>query len=191
MDGDSDCASAAGDLAGAAVAALRAAVDLVLALELSSESRDPLLALTRGMQVQARRLEFGQLGVWAELAERDAPAELLLRGLPDLIAVERNVTWRAAREEARAVERFGPRRAVTGEALPPLFPVSAAALADGSIHAGHAKLIADQILGLPEPVRAAHGEQVEAMLVEHAKTMEPRALGVLARRVVAHLCPDG
>jgi hypothetical protein len=191
MDGDSDCGSAAGDLAGAAVAALSAAVDLVLTLEPSSESRDPLLALARGMEVQARRLGFVQLAVCAELEERNVPSELLLRGLPDLIAVERGVTWRSAREEARAVERFGPRRAVTGEALEPLFPACATALAVGEIHAGHAKLIADQITELPEPVRAAHAEDVEATLVEHAKTMDPRALGVLARRVVAHLAPDG
>jgi hypothetical protein len=84
-----------------------------------------------------------------------------LRALPDLIAVERSVTGFAAREEARAVERFGPRRAVTGEALPPLFPACAQALADGSIHAGHAKLVADQIAALP-PDRTESTESTES-----------------------------
>ncbi|MCW2523838.1 MAG: hypothetical protein JWO63_2173, partial [Frankiales bacterium] len=84
-----------------------------------------------------------------------------------------------------------PRRTLTGQALEPEFPLVAAALAAGSVSLAHAKVIADAVATLPAPLAAEHGEQIERVLLAQAREVDPRGLGLLARRILAHLWPDG
>jgi hypothetical protein len=89
------------------------------------------------------------------------------------------------------VERFGARKALTGEALEPVYPAVASAFADGSIGAEHAAAIADTVEKIPAADRAEHAEQVESTLLEHARTVDPRTVRLLGQRILAHLDPDG
>ncbi|MCW2522115.1 MAG: endonuclease [Frankiales bacterium] len=182
--------AAAGSVA-ADLALLAAVTDRILGRDLVADSRDDVLSLTRGLQVQLGRLGFRKLTAYAELGDRGTPEELMLRGLPDLIAAEANCGRRVAGEDFTAINRFALRRALTGQRLAPEFPACSAALADGSISLAHAKVIADRIAELPVGVRAENGPQAEVALVEHARTLDPRALNLLAARVIAHLHPDG
>ena len=89
------------------------------------------------------------------------------------------------------MERFGARRALTGEALEPVYPATAEAFADGEIGAEHAAAIADTVEAIPVADRAEHAAAVETTLLEHARTVDPRTVRLLGQRILAHLDPDG
>src|SRR6185503_6905377 len=134
---------------------------------------------------------FRQLSVLAELNARNVPGQLGLRRLADLIAAQVRCTRTEARRRARAVERFGARRALTGETLKPQYPATAGALGKGEIGPEHAAAIADTVEKIPVPDRAEHASQVEATLLEHARTVDPCTVKLLGQRILAHLDPDG
>ena len=90
----------------------------------------------------------------------------------------------------RLAAELGPQRALSGERLPARFPDVAAAVADGAICDRHAALICRTITDLPDAV-LEHAGAVEAMLAEHARTLNPDQLAVLTRTVQSCLDPDG
>ena len=98
----------------------------------------------------------------------------------------------------RAARDLAPRRGLTGETLPAIFPAAGAALAAGAINPAHARVIGKAIDAIPAEVdQAALGrgqrltEQVEATLVAHAARLDPRQLAHVATRLLALLDPDG
>jgi len=150
-----------------------------------------LLAELRTLEAELARVQYRQLAVLAELSARNVPGQLGLRGLADLITGQVRCTRTEARRRAQAVERFGARRAVTGEALEPVYPDVAEALADGAIPVDHAAAIADTVEAIPAGDRAQHAVQVEATLLEHARRVDPHTVRLLGQRILAHLDPDG
>ncbi|HTZ44553.1 MAG TPA: DUF222 domain-containing protein, partial [Jatrophihabitans sp.] len=149
-----------------------------------------LRSSARELQRELIALQYRQLAVLAELESRGFDS-LGLRGLPDLIQVELNVTRRVAKGMAQQVARFASRRSVTGEVLEPVYPVAASAFAAGELSGDHAGVIAEVIETLPPPVRAEHAAHVESTLVELAAEHDPRTLKQLGQRILAHLDPDG
>jgi hypothetical protein len=158
---------------------------------LAAATDEGLLAELRELEVELGRVQYRQLEVLAELNARNVPGQLGLRGLADLITAQVRCTRSEARHRARAVERFGARRALTGEVLEPVYPAVASAFADGAIVAAHAAAIADTVEAIPAADRAAHAGQVETTLLEHARMVDPRTVRLLGERILAHLDPDG
>src|SRR6185312_10948479 len=158
---------------------------------LTARADTELLAEMRELEAELCRVQFRQLQVLAELNSRNVPGQLGLRGLADLIAAQVRCTRTEARRRARAVERFGARRALTGEVLEPIYPAVAEAFAAGSIGAEHAAEIADTVERIPVADRAEHAAAVETTLLEHARTVDPRTVKLLGQRILAHLDPDG
>src|SRR6185503_20640126 len=158
---------------------------------LATSSDAELLAELRELETELCRVQFRQLAVLAELNARNVPGQLGLRRLADLIAAQVRCSRTEARKRARAVERFGARRALTGEPLEPVYPAVASAFADGEIGPEHAGAIADTVERIPVPDRAEHASQVETTLLEHARTVDPRTVRLLGQRILAHLDPDG
>src|SRR6185437_8492930 len=115
--------------------------------------------------------------------------QLGLRGLADLIAAQVRCTRTEARRRARAVERFGGRRALTGEALEPVYPATAEAFATGAIGAEHAAAIAETVEKIPVADRAERAAAVETTLLGHARTVDPRTVWLLGQRILDRL-PD-
>src|SRR6185437_15441710 len=101
--------------------------------QLTTASEAELLAEVRELETEFSRLQYRQLSVFAELNSRNVPGQLGMRGLADLIAAQVRCTRTEARKRAKAVERFGARRALAGEALEPVYPATAEALSDGVI----------------------------------------------------------
>jgi Domain of unknown function (DUF222) len=143
------------------------------------------------LEAEFTRLRYRQLVVLAELNSRNVPGTHGFRGLADLISAQLRCTRAEARKRAQAVERFGSRRSLTGEALDPTYPATAAALATGEIGPEHAAAIAETVEAIPAPQRAEHATTVEATLLEHARTVDPRTVRLLGQRILAHLDPDG
>src|SRR6185437_13448133 len=159
--------------------------------QLATVSDTELLAELVELETELSRVQYRQLSVLAELNARNVPGQLGLRRLADLIAAQVRCTRTEARKRAQAVERFGSRRALTGEPLEPVYPAVASAFADGGIGPAHAAAIADTVEKIPVPDRAEHASQVEATLLEHARTSDPRNVRLLGKRILAHLDPDG
>src|SRR6185312_12459892 len=127
---------------------------------LTARADTELLAELRELEVELSRVQFRQLSVLAELNARNVAGQLGLRGLADLIAAQVRCTRTEARRRAKAVERFGSRRALTGETLEPQYPRTASALSDGVIGAEHAAAIADTVEEIPAVDRAEHAAAV-------------------------------
>ncbi|HEX4728715.1 MAG TPA: DUF222 domain-containing protein, partial [Jatrophihabitans sp.] len=159
--------------------------------QLVSVSDAELLAELGVLEAELARVQFRQLQVLAELNSRNVPSQLGLRGLADLIAAQVRCTRTETRRRARAVERFGTRRALTGEPLEPVYPATAEAFADGAIGVEHAAAIADTVEAIPVADLAEHAVQVETTLLEYARTADPRTVRLLGQRILAHLDPDG
>jgi hypothetical protein len=96
-----------------------------------------------------------------------------------------------ARDRVTAAAKLGPRRALTGEVLPPRFAQVAAAQAAGVVCVAQARVITDTIDTLPDPVRAEHGQWLQQSLVEQAHSVSPVQLAQVARAMAYALDQDG
>ena len=126
-----------------------------------------------------------------DLEQRGTAAERACATTAALLGQLLRLTPGEAAARVKAAQLAGPRQALTGEALAPVFPVVAAAQADGAISPAHARVITHIVFKLPAAVRAEHGAQVEQLLVTHAAQFDPAVLAGLGRHVRAVLDPDG
>jgi Domain of unknown function (DUF222)/HNH endonuclease len=150
-----------------------------------------LLAAVVEEEAEQIRSRYRQLAVLAELNSRNTVGTLGFRGLSGLIAAQLNCTVTEARKRALAVERFGARRAGTGETLEPQYAATAEVFAAGEVGPEHAAVIADTVEATPATDRAQQATAVEATLLEQARTSNPHILRLLGKRILAHLDPDG
>jgi hypothetical protein len=170
---------------------LAAAVDALLELDLTQLDRDELLELVRGVEVQRRRLPVLDHALIAELDVRGVAGEFAARDTRTLVREVLRLSPREAKARYEAAVDLGPRRSLSGEALPPLLPIVVAAQADGLISAEHARVIGKTIEALPAPVEAEHGAEVEARLVADAGRFDPSVVARIGRHLLELLDPDG
>jgi hypothetical protein len=159
--------------------------------QLGTASDVALLDEDARLENEITRLRYRQLEVRAELNARNTPTALGYRGLSPLLVARLRYSPAEARKRAHAVERYGPRKALTGESLEPIYPATATALSVGGISFDHAAEIADTVEAIPAAERAEHAARVEATLLEHARLSDPRMVRLLGQRILAHLDPDG
>ena len=86
---------------------------------------------------------------------------------------------------------LGPRTAITGEALDPVYPATAVAQAAGTISEKHARMVTGTIGALPHHLEADTVASAERTLVTQAEGLRPSELGTVADRLTAYLDPDG
>ncbi len=111
--------------------------------------------------------------------------------LRDALADRLHITpGEAARRIAEAAD-LGPRRALTGEPLPPLLTGTAAAQRNGTIGAGHVHVIRRFLDHLPCSIDMETREKAEAHLAELATEHRPDDLAKLAQQLTGYLNPDG
>jgi len=175
----------------AALGQVTAAVDVLTELDLTRLDRDELLALLRGLETQRRRLPVVDHALVAELDQRGIAGELAVRDTKTLLRDALRLSPRQAKARYAAAVDLGPRRGLTGEALPPLLPAVAAAQADGAISPEHAKVITRVIEQLPPAVEAEHGPAVEERLVAEAARFDPSVLARIGRHLLDWINPDG
>jgi len=168
-----------------------AGVDALTGLDLSAAGQDELLDLLRGVEVQTRRAAVADHALVAELEARGTAAELGARDTKALLRDVLRLSPAQAKARVTAAGDLGPRRALSGEALPAVFPAVAAAQADGALSAEHARVIRAAVTDLPVGLRAEHGAEMERFLVEHAHRYCPAVIGRLAKHTRDVLDPDG
>jgi hypothetical protein len=168
-----------------------AALDALAGLDLTALSEDDLLAYARDKERLRRRLAAADHALVLEVEARDLPGKYKVRNAAKLLRALLRLDPHEAHIRVKAAHAAGPRRALTGEPLPAVFPMVAAAQAEGAISERHAKLIVDTIDKLPDQVTAEHGEAIEADLVGYARDFDPQHLARLAVRIAAYYDPDG
>src|SRR4051794_18050625 len=152
---------------------------------------EELLAAVTDLEVEARKLVSRRHALVAELEARGLARERGMRTTAGLLSRLLRIGVGEAKARVQAAADLGPRRGLTGEELPPIYPVVAAAQAEGVLSERHAKLIVDTVEALPDEVRKEHEDGVEADLVQYAREFDPTTLARTARRITALLDPDG
>ena len=175
----------------AAAAALSEAVAALLAADVGAVPEAELLAVVTGVERCRRRLDAVDHVLVAQVESRGVAASRCLPSTAALLRELLTVTPCEAGERVRASADLGPRREVSGAPLEPLYPQTATALAAGDLSSTHARVIRRAVSSLPDVVEKEYGPMVEAVLVEHATTLHPGQLAMLARDVCAVLDPDG
>jgi len=173
------------------VAALTAAVDGLLALDRSALTAAELLELVRGMEIQMRRMAAVDQANLAEVGARHLPGELGLRDVKALLIDQLRVDSIEAHHRAEAARDFGPRQALSGQALAPIFAPVADAIAAGQISMRHARVITTFFDKLPSQTATELFDVLQEQLLDNARRANPTQLAQLAVDLEAVLNPDG
>jgi hypothetical protein len=184
VDGDrnarTNTGASAPPSAEAALGRLAGAVDDMLTVDLDLLDEDGLRGLLKGAQRQLDRLASLRATAAGVLESRHRSR----RGPGQERRAERD-TQRFLKDELHLPPGEAKSVGRTGRRLKDA-PETAAAFADGRMGAEHAKVITDALRGLDPAQR----QQLESELTRLAATMDPVALGRIARRRVAELDQD-
>ncbi len=183
-------AVAAQACASTALAVAHVAVTDGLDADLTREADDDVLHLLRDVDRLRNRLAAIDHRLILEAERRGLPtrngATSTATFLRDLLRLHPQ----EAKARVSAAEAGGARRSLIGEVLPPAYPLVARAQAAGDISPQHARVITRCIEALPDDAREEQ-PVVEAELVEQSYLFDPVLLSRCAKRVTAHLDPDG
>jgi hypothetical protein len=174
-----------------AAAQLRSAVDLLQALNLTSSTDEEVLEFLRELERQKRRLPTVEHAAIAEVESRHLAHERACRDTAALLRQLLRLEPTEARARVRATAALGPRRSLTGEVLPAIYPQTAAACAAGAISERHAAAITQTIDHLPAAIQSELDVTVEGILLSQAGQLDPKLLRVAARDLGAALDQDG
>ena len=105
-----------------ALALLTAAVDGLQNLNLTAPSDEQLLDVLRELEAQKRRLAAVDHALIAEIEARGVARERGCAKSADLLVAVLRIAPGDANTRVRAATELGPRRSLTGVALPPLLP---------------------------------------------------------------------
>jgi hypothetical protein len=149
-----------------------------------------LLETLQRLERVARKLPVPGHAVLNQLAHQATPAELGGK-LSHAVADRLHVTRGEASRRVKEAQELGPRKAITGEPLPPRLSATSAAQRAGAIGAGHVAVIRLFFDQLPCWVDAPTRESVERDLAQYATQFRPETLRNIADRLALHLNPDG
>ncbi len=173
------------------VTRLSALVDELQHLDLTVLPGAEVIDLLRDLETQKRRLAVVDHALIGELDARGLASERACRNTASLLGQLLRISPREAIDRVDAATDLGPRRALTGEVLPPVFSAVAAAQAAGVISPVHALVITKTVNALPFAVQAEHDESVQQTLLTHAAEVDPVLLRHVARRISDTVNPDG
>ncbi|MGA8327747.1 MAG: HNH endonuclease signature motif containing protein [Mycobacterium sp.] len=170
--------------------ALRA--DLKRALDLSFDALTipEWLGLLESCETLRRQLPAVEHPLINRLAEQAGETELGGK-LTSALANRLRLTRAEASRRIGEAAELGQRTAITGEALPPVLPVTAAAQRDGQIGPGHVAVIRGFWHRLPDFVDIETRDKAEAQLARLAGEHRPDELSKLADKLMDCLNPDG
>jgi hypothetical protein len=172
------------------VGALHTVVSRVVGHSFDVLTTPERLALLERLEHETRRLAVPRHELINQIAEQSDSTELggkLPHALADRLRITRS---EASRRVAEAAD-LGPRRAMTGEPLPPLLTATAAAQRAGRIGTVHVRVIRDFFRRLPCSVDIETREKAEAHLAKLATQFRPDQVAKLASRLADCLNPDG
>lgn len=145
----------------------------------------------RDIESVSRMLHSVMLETVAELDSRNVAATAGFGTTKRLLAAMLQLSATEAGTRVTHATQLAPRRALSGEALAPALPNTAAALAAGQIGPAQVRVITETMAAIPASVGVAQREAAEAELARHARSFTPSSLHKIGRHILAHLDPDG
>lgn len=125
------------------------------------------------------------------LADETEPARLGETSWPKVLTTALRVSSREAKRRLNEARSLGPRRAMTGEPLAPLWEATATAQAKGLLGPEHVEVIRKFHKDLPSWVDVGTRECADAELSALGTGLGPEALGKVAHRLAAMIDQDG
>ncbi|BBX87145.1 HNH endonuclease signature motif containing protein [Mycolicibacterium aubagnense] len=110
---------------------------------------------------------------------------------PEVLHIRHRIGRDEARRRVRDCDHLGPRSAITGEPLGPVWALVAAALAEGAINIEHVAVITNFFAKVPLWVDPATLAQCERDLVSWARYKSPEDLRAAAKALLYRLDQDG
>lgn len=150
-----------------------------------------LLSALRQLEIAQRKITAASHTLTARLVERGSPVALGGTSFAEVLARHLSISTAAARRRLADVAHLGPRRAFTGEPLPPLFPHTARALREGRLGDEHVRVIRRFFDVLPDAIDADTRESAEQRLASMGTEFGPEQLRAGADRIAALINPDG
>jgi hypothetical protein len=175
----------------AALALIEAGFDKLLAMDASALNGAQQCDVLRRFEVQMRRRPTVDHFLIATAEASNLAASQCNTSTAAMLRGMLLIGRREAFARVRSAADLGPRRGLSGQALPALFPAVAAAQARGLLSPAHAKVIVSAVEKLPYAVQVECGDSVQASLVAQAAVLDPDQLVLVARRIHDHLDPDG
>jgi uncharacterized protein DUF222 len=175
----------------AAIATMRAAYAELAAASVDGLTHTELLTAQAEVETLTRQLPTQSHRMIARLAAEANPVELGAKSLRDVLRDRLQISGADAKRRIDEAGDLGPRVALSGEALAPVLPLTAAAQADGRIGAEHVRIIRRFFDHLPTWVDLTTREQAEATLVRAACGVDPDLLGKAADRLATLIDQDG
>jgi Domain of unknown function (DUF222) len=173
-----------------ALADVAAAQDRLAALSVDGLSAAEVLDVLEMRQKLAWADQVIDHRLLARLAEL-GPSELGGAAVAKVLTQRLRITGTEANQRLADAEELGPRRALTGEALPPRMPTVAAGVAEGCIGPAHVKSIREFFKHLPNHIELADLVQAEELAGAHARALSPPGLRAALNRMLLWLDPDG
>ncbi|QUR68365.1 HNH endonuclease signature motif containing protein [Mycobacterium spongiae] len=169
---------------------LETAVNRVLDLSCDVLTTPECLVMLDRCEKVRRRLPVAEYPLINKLAEQ-ADATELGGKLSFALAQRLHITRSEASRRIGEAADLGPRRALTGEPLPPLLTATAEAQRAGRIGGAHVRVIRSFVHQLPSWVDPATREQAEADLAVLGGQHRPDELGTFATKMADCINPDG
>ncbi|ETZ99177.1 hypothetical protein I546_6758 [Mycobacterium kansasii 732] len=170
--------------------ALQATLSRLQELSFDALTTPERLALLERCETARRQLPSIEHALINQLAEQASEEELGGR-LPAAMANRLRITRGEAGRRVGEAADLGPRRALTGEPLPPQLTATSAAQRDGRIGEAHVRVIRDFFRRLPACVDIETQVKAEAHLALLATRYRSDQLAKLAERLMDCLHPDG
>ena len=125
----------------AAFAAFDAACQALTRLEFTAFTTAELLELQSRREHATRITARVDHRILATLQNQASAKEIGGKSWTDVLALRLRISRTDATARIKAAEHLGPRHTIGGDVLPPLLPLTAAALADGKLTVEHADII--------------------------------------------------
>jgi hypothetical protein len=175
-----------------AYAAYEAASARIAALDHTGLPIEVLLGLLSRRETLRCAAEAVDHQILAAAQTQATTKEIGAKDWPEVLHVRLRVSREEARRRVRDCDHLGPRSAITGEPLGPVWELVAAALAEGAINSEHVQVITwffGQVpLWAADPITLA---QCETDLVADARVKTPEDLRKAAADLLYRLDQDG
>ncbi|MQA82910.1 MAG: DUF222 domain-containing protein [Streptosporangiales bacterium] len=191
MDGDTTATLDTADAVWERVLTVREAVASLTGTWLGVLRGDDAQGVTAVVEEITRMTSVIQQGLVRQVIDQGIATDLGYKSAVPYLRDLLRITQSDAAARVRAVDRFQPRTAVSGEVLPARFPQVADAQRAGDISSRHATVIAEALEELPAAVDGATRDAAERRLVADATHLDPGRVRLAARHLQAVLDPDG
>ncbi|PXW30376.1 UNVERIFIED_CONTAM: uncharacterized protein DUF222 [Williamsia faeni] len=187
---DTPTAAPAPDAVSAA-AEVEAAIERLLAADLTVLSEEQSARLVEKIEVGSRKLSYAGLTAAAGIDARRAYAKAGYPSTYGFLKGQLRLGDGAVKRRIAAMNNLVSRITPTGEVLDPLCPATSELLRHGVIDLDHIHAILGTLGEIPSNIAAEERASAERTMAGFAADYTPTRLSALGDRLIAHLNPDG